>query len=409
MEPRREDAPGADPADAVHGAAWPEAAAREAAARDAPRDAASRKALRLTALEVRGFRNLAPLSLAPGPRFHVLSGDNGAGKSSLLEAIDYLARLDSFRGARTEDLVQRGPDRIAAEKTALAMRVAGDLAPRTFRVALETGRARALALDGKKPRSIAQWHAATRVVLFHPGDVELPAGGPEPRRALLDRILSQLDPTYASAAAAYEKALRSRNRLLRAERPDRRAITAYDELLASAGAIVGDTRARLVADLAPLAAEAFAEISGDTAALAVRYRPRVEPTVDALREALARALEKDLARGFTAEGPHADELALTLEETLARRHASQGQHRAIVLALKVAELRVLEARTGHVPLLLLDDVSSELDRAKNRRLFALLARHCGQVFLTTTHPEFILLDAGERLDYRMAHGALSPG
>jgi DNA replication and repair protein RecF len=169
---------------------------------------------------------------------------------------------------------------------------------------------------------------------------------------------------------------------------------------------VGETRARLVSDLAPLAAEAFAEISGEGVTLAVRYRPRVEPGVVALREALARSLEKDLARGFTAEGPHADELALTLEETIARRHASQGQHRAIVLALKVAELRVLEARTEYVPLLLLDDVSSELDRAKNRWLFALLARYAGQVFLTTTHPEFILLEGAERRDHRMEHGQL---
>ncbi len=360
----------------------------------------------VTALEVRGFRNLTPLSLTAGPGFHVISGDNGAGKSSLLEAIDYLARLESFRGARTEDLLQRGPNRVAVEQASLAMRVAGDVAPRTLRVQLEAGRPRTLALDGKKPRSIAQWHTAARVVLFHPGDVELPAGGPERRRAFLDRVLSQLDPTYASAAAAYDKALRSRNRLLRAERPDRRAITAFDELLASAGAVVGESRARLVGDLAPLAASAFGEISGEGVTLAVRYRPRVEPGVNTLREALTRSLDKDLARGFTAEGPHADELALTLEETLARRHASQGQHRAIVLALKIAELRVLEAGTEYVPLLLLDDVSSELDRAKNRRLFGLLARHAGQVFLTTTHPDFILLETGERWDYRMEEGRL---
>lgn len=360
-------------------------------------------ALRITALEVRGLRNLAPLVLEPGPRFNVISGENGSGKSSLLEAIDYLARLESFRGARTEDLLQQG-----MTQASFGMRVAGDLAPRTFRVTLEAGRPRALLLDGKKPRSIAAWHASARVVLFHPGDAELPSGGPEPRRVLLDRLLSQLDPTYASMGATYDKALRSRNRLLRAERPDRRAIMAFDELLASAGAVIGETRARLVDGLAPLAAESFAEISGDAQRLTVSYRPRVEPSVEALRAALSRSLDKDLARGFTADGPHADDLALTLEDTLARRHASQGQHRAIALALKVAELRVLEARTGRVPLLLLDDVSSELDRAKNRRLFELLARICGQVFLTTTHPEFILLESTERLDYAMHAGRLEP-
>lgn len=359
-------------------------------------------ALRITALDVRGFRNLAPFVLEPGPRFHVIAGDNGAGKSSLLEAIDYLARLESFRSARTEELLQHG-----ASRASLAMRVAGETAPRTFRVTLEPKRPRALLLDDKKPRSLAAWHASARVVLFHPGDVELPSGGPEPRRALLDRLLSQLDPTYASTAAAYGKALRSRNRLLRAERCDRRAIVAFDELLALAGAVIGETRARLVEGLAPLATEAFEEISGGDERFLVAYRPRVEPTIDALRSALARSLDKDLARGFTAEGPHADELALSLHGTLARRHASQGQQRVIVLALKVAELRVLRERTGRTPLLLLDDVSSELDRARNRRLFELLARTAGQVFLTTTHPEFILLDDDERRDYRMHEGRLA--
>jgi DNA replication and repair protein RecF len=362
----------------------------------------SAEALRIAALEVVGWRNLEPLSLAPGPRFNVVSGDNGSGKSSLLEAVDYLARLESFRGGRAGDLVQRGADRAR-----LGMRVVGDVAPRTFRVTVDRARPRELSLDGKRPRSIAQWHGAAHVVLFHPGDVDLPAGGPEPRRALLDRVLGQLDPVYSAALASYDKALRSRNRLLRADAPDRRAIAAYDEVLASAGAVLGVARAGLVDELGPLAGEAFAAIVGEPLPLEVRYQPRVEPAVDALRAALGRALDKDLARGFTADGPHADELRLAIGGTAARRHASQGQHRAIVLALKVAELRVLTRRTGRVPLLLLDDVSSELDRGKSRRLFGLLAGLGGQVLLTTTHREFVLVDEA-RTDWRMHEGRLTP-
>ncbi|MBC7174123.1 MAG: hypothetical protein H5U40_16895 [Polyangiaceae bacterium] len=140
--------------------------------------------------------------------------------------------------------------------------------------------------------------------------------------------------------------------------------------------------------------------------LSVAYRPRVEPDRQAIREALSRALPKDLARGFTADGPHADDLGLELRRVAARHFASQGQHRAMVLALKVAELDVMTERLGRVPVLLLDDVSSELDRARNRRLFELLARLGGQVFLTTTHPEFILLDT-DRTDLRVEAGRVS--
>lgn len=361
--------------------------------------------LRIERLNVHGFRNLVRDVIAPGPCFNVVHGDNGAGKSSLLEAVYYLAALRSFRGARTEDLVALGLDTALVEA-----RILGDAAPRTFRTVLHRHQARELRLDGKRPRSIASWHASIQVVLFHPGDLTLASGPAEPRRAFLDRVLEQMDPTYASSLASYQKALRSRNRLLKSEGSvDRRSIRAFDEILASAGAVVGKTRKRLIDDLAPLAETAFREVVGEHVPLEIRYRPRVEPTVDAIREALERAYAKDLERGFTADGPHGDDVALdVVDRAPARHHASQGQHRAIVLALKVAELDVLSRRTGKVPILLLDDVSSELDRTRNRRFFSLLARLGGQVFLTTTHPEFILLEES-RVDFQVDEGVVRTG
>jgi DNA replication and repair protein RecF len=135
---------------------------------------------------------------------------------------------------------------------------------------------------------------------------------------------------------------------------------------------------------------AFSEVVGEEVPLTVRYKPRVSAAN--MRKALAESFDKDRARGFTAEGPHADELALAVRDIAARHHASQGQHRVMVLALKVAELDVLAARTSRVPVLLLDDLSSELDRERNQRFFRLLARMGGQVFLSTTHPELIRLE-----------------
>lgn len=367
-----------------------------------PADAAPTP-LRVVKLRTRGFRNLEPLDLEPGPAFNVVHGDNGAGKSNLLEAIHYLAALRSFRGAKTDDLV-----RLDQDEAVLRARVSGEAAPRVFSAKLERGRARVLQLDGKRPRSIARWHQAIQVVLFHPGDLRLAIGGPEPRRTLLDRILEQMDPTYTSTLGTYTKALRSRNRLLKKEHVDRRSIVAFDRVLAEAGAVVGRTRANLAELLAPAAERAFAEVIGDALPLDIRYVPRVEPEPEVIAAALEKAYDKDRARGFTADGPHGDDLVLRVREVVAKHHASQGQHRAIVLALKVAELHVLTESVGRVPLLLLDDVSSELDRARNRRFFEVLARLGGQVFMTTTHPEFIRLEH-DRHDFHVAAGQVDAG
>jgi DNA replication and repair protein RecF len=360
-----------------------------------------KNALRVERIYVRGFRNLEDLDLSPGPGFNVLHGDNGAGKSNLLEAIYYLGALRSFRGAKAEDLIGLGK-----VESILKAKVASEGVSRVLQVALSRDKPRRAAMDGKRPRSMAAWHGAVPMVLFFPGQIELTAGGAQGRRVFLDRILEQMDAVYAASLASYDRSLRSRNRLLKDEAPDRRSIAAFDELLAEHGAVIGKARARLLGDLAPRVQRAFEEIVGAELPLSVTYQPRVAPERDTLRAALAQALPKDLARGFTADGPHADDMALALKSVAARHHASQGQHRAMVLALKIAELDVLTERMGRVPVLLLDDVSSELDRSRNRRLFEVLARLGGQVFLTTTHPEFILLEQG-REDFHVEKGRLT--
>ncbi|AKF11423.1 DNA replication/repair protein RecF [Sandaracinus amylolyticus] len=360
------------------------------------------EALRFEQLFARQWRNLAPLDLAPGARFNVISGDNGQGKSNLLEALCYLGSLQSFRGAPAEELVSRD-----ADSAVIAAKVSGPPAPHTLKVRVHRGgKARELALDDKRPRSVATWLGVCPVVLFHPGDLELAQGGPDARRALLDAILSEMDPSYAATLATYGKALRSRNRLLREEMPDRRAITSFDPIVASAGAVLGRAREELVREIAPVTVRVAGEILGGEIPLEVRYVPRVPPSEEAILEALVRSLDKDLARGFTAEGPHADELALEVHARGAKHHASQGQQRTLVLALKVAELEVLAKRIGRVPPLLLDDVSSELDRTRNERFFALLAEMGGQVFLTTTHPELIRLAEG-RVDWHVEAGRVT--
>jgi DNA replication and repair protein RecF len=147
---------------------------------------------RLLRLRVREFRNLHELDFEPGERFNVLSGDNGQGKSNLLEAIDYVGTLRSFRGAQTAELV--GEHAAAAE---LLASVGGDVLPHEHRIRLSREGRREVTVDAKRPRSRAQYALTLPVVIFHPGDLELTTGSPEPRRAFLDRLLERLDETYA--------------------------------------------------------------------------------------------------------------------------------------------------------------------------------------------------------------------
>ena len=345
------------------------------------------RAIRIEEIAARSFRNLASIDLTPGPRFNVVSGENGQGKSNLLEAIHLTGTLTSFRGASTDELVQHG-----AASATLGLKLADTPLPRTLKVKLARVSGRSVLLDGKRPRTSLLYQQVARMVLFHPGELELAQGPPEARRTLLDRVLSELDPNYADTLSGYVRALRSRNRLLKADTIDRRAIVAFDPALASLGAALGRARATLVGELAPVAERAFVEIIGEDVPLKIAFASRVEPVEAALLAALSRSFEKDLARGFTAEGPHADDVTLEVKARGAKHNASQGQHRAIVLALKVAELEIITAWKGSVPVLLLDDVSSELDRTRSARFFALLARLGGQVFLTTTHPELIRIE-----------------
>ncbi|MCA9601191.1 MAG: DNA replication and repair protein RecF [Polyangiales bacterium] len=358
--------------------------------------------LRIERLSARRFRNLRVEGFEPGAHFNVIHGENGAGKSNLLEAIHIVAGHASFRGARAEDLIALGEG-----DTEVLARVTSSTVPNDVRVFLSRAAARRTEVNGKRPRSTAALRSLVPIVLFHPGHLTLSAGGADGRRGYLDHALEQTDPAYAGARASYEKALRSRNRLLKAERVDRRAVEAFDAILAETGAVIGSARASFIEVLSPRAEAVFAEVSGDVFPFHLAYAPRVEPKEAAIRAALERSFEKDLARGFTAEGPHADDMSLVVRaDTNARHHVSQGQHRAIALALKVAELELLQRYTGRVPILLLDDVSSELDRARNRRFFELLSRMGGQVFLTTTHPEYIQL-AESRTDVFVEAGRLS--
>lgn len=345
-------------------------------------------AARITELAVEGFRNLHDLRIVPDPRANVLVGSNGQGKTSVLEAVDYAASLRSFRGANRAQLVGHETDRAAVR---LCVSTAG--LAREYRVTL-TRTSRDVLLDGRRPERALEYFSNAACVVFQPGDLDLVRGPPELRRRLLDRVLVRAVDGYGEALKTYSRALRARNALLRARTPDARAVRAYDLPLARHGAHIVRARSELVPELVIAARRAIDNLATASAPVDVVYRTRSYSDPVVFADALAKNLTVDLARGATQLGPHGDDLALTWRGRAARVVASQGQARTLALALRLAELEVIEARTHTVPVLLLDDVSSELDRDRTERLFTRVASLGGQVWVTTTDPAIAALVPG---------------
>jgi len=336
--------------------------------------------VRITELVVDGFRNLHGARIVPDARANVLLGANGHGKTSLLEAIDYAASLRSFRGATRAQLV--GHERDAAQ---VLMRVESAASDHEYRVKV-TRTTREILLDGKRPQRALEYFGGASCVVFQPGDLDLVRGAPEVRRRLLDRVLVRVLDGYGEALKSYGRALKSRNQLLRERHPQARAIQAFDFPLARYGAALVRARSSLVPDLIAAAQRSLHELGLDPTAITLAYRSRAIGDQVEYTSALAAQIAGDMARRSTQYGPHGDDLAITWRVMPARVVASQGQTRAIALALRLAELHVIEARARVTPALLLDDVSSELDRGRIEQLFALVGTLGGQVWITTTDP-----------------------
>ena len=371
--------------------------------------------MRIESLRLAQVRNLVPTVLEPSARFNVFAGDNGQGKTNLLEAVFVVATVRSFRTSQLTDLIGFG-----AERAAIAARVSGHGMTRIYDLELAPG-GKKVRLDGKAVRPLSKYFGDFNVVLFAPEDLQIPRGTPSDRRRFLDRAVFNRRVDYLPTIQRYELALKNRNAVLRKAGEGGLGgkqlgdlLDVYDEQLAELGAAVMAARVEYLDELRPLLCAAFAEITRTGLAADVDYawgerlaKAHGVPDPAAQREALRAARGKDLGRQMTTVGPHRDDLRFFLETHDAGGFASQGQLRAIVLAWKTAELELLSRLRQDPPILLLDDVSSELDAQRNRFLFEHLAPRAGQCFITTTHPGHVLIAASERRDYRVAGGAIS--
>ena len=336
--------------------------------------------MRLAHLWLHDFRNYESADLALPPGLTVVRGDNGEGKTSLLEGIGYLATLASFRGVPNEALVRDGAAQAVvrgeAERQGRQLLIEAEIAPR--------GR---VTVNKQRLRRSNDLLDALRVSVFAPDDLELVKGGPSARRRYLDDTLVALAPKHDALRRDLDRILRQRTALLRQSAgrltPDiATTLDVWDAKLVAAGEALADARAALVADLEPALAKAYADLSPTRGAVTANYDAPWRGS--GLAVALADARTDELRRGVCLVGPHRDDLTLRINAMPARTHASQGEQRSMALALRLAAHRLVADALDDVPVLLLDDVFSELDPARTDNLLHHLPP--GQAVLTTAGP-----------------------
>lgn len=331
-------------------------------------------------LELRDYRNYAEAVVALDVGTTVVIGDNGQGKTNLAEAIAYLATLSSFRGAPSEALVRVGEQSgiIRAELRADDGREVLIEAELTV-----SGRGR-VQVNRQRLGRQRDLLGTLRVTVFSPDDLVLVKGGPGDRRRYLDDTLVALAVRYDALRLELDRIVKQRNTLLRqcAGRLDdstELTLDVWDAKLAEAGEQFGRARAALVDQAGPHVVAAYQQLGGDAAQVELRYDPPWRQV--GLAAALAAARHDDLRRSVSTVGPHRDELELRLNGMPARTHASQGEQRTLALALRLGAHRLVADKTGTAPVLVLDDVLSELDPGRATALLGSLPP--GQVIITT--------------------------
>jgi DNA replication and repair protein RecF len=371
----------------------------------------------LDRLRLFAFRNYAEQTVEFGRGINVIGGRNAQGKTNLLEAVATLLLSRSPRAATAADVLAWGSAEALLEARVFRPAVDRTMAVRFRRDPVSGRVTRTATVDGS-PRAARELLGLCPVVLFWPEDLQLVKAGPEGRRRLLDVVLSQLDPRVAADLMRYRRVLDQRNSLLRQVRAGAAGAGSVDSFtreLVGSGARIQVARAELVRALVPHGREALAQI-GDGEELGLRYLPDggMDPDGDeasaatALAATLQRRRDEEVARGQTLAGPHRDDLELLIGGRPARSAASQGQQRSIVLALKLAEVRHIATRAGVMPVLLLDDVLSELDPGRRRDLLAGLAEAGLQTLITSSEPLPEALPPGTRR-FDVAAGHVTAG
>jgi DNA replication and repair protein RecF len=345
----------------------------------------------LTHLSVRHFRCFETLACDFVPGMNVFIGANAQGKTSLLEAACVMARLQSPRTSRLGDAVQHGRRGFVVDGHAASRHMQFYYAPERKK----------LALDSVPQPTPTDYLEVVRIVWFGNADIDLIRGPADLRRRFLDFLGAQINASYRQTLRAYERALRSRNHLLKAPRPDWREIAAFDGPLVEHGTALTEARARLLRELEPHASSGQRAMSGAAEDLRLNY---LKGTGEDFAAALAASRDSDGRLRQTGTGPHRDDVELLLDGR-GSQFASEGQQRSMAVALKLGQAALIQARHGVPPLLLMDDIFGELDLARRNALLGHLPA-AAQQLITATHLDWLSGITPGRV-HRVDHGRVS--
>lgn len=347
----------------------------------------------LSGVRLRNFRNHEATAIGFGPGINALLGDNGQGKTNVLEAVSYLSLTKSFYAAGDAEALQIGKEEFEIEGTMLS---AADVS-HAVRVAFtRVPPAKSFLIDGTPPERLSAVIGRFPVVILSPENNAITFGGPVERRKFMDLTLSQVSRVYLEDLLEYRRILRQRNRMLTEARLRGTmaggTLEPWTESLALYGGRLAHRRLLFVDEFRSCIKRAYRDLVPAEEEPDCRYRcgfpaagaADADGCTGALRTALEEKRAEEIARGVTLAGPHRDELTLTLNGISVQQFASQGQHKTLLVALKVAEFEYVRERRDEVPLFLLDDVFSELDAGRAARILG-LAAEIGQTMITTTN------------------------
>lgn len=336
-------------------------------------------------IELTHFRNYDQLSLSPHPGINIFFGANGSGKTNLLEAVHYCSLGKSHRINQDTNAVMMGE-----KEASCRLRILNRYSSNEIEIRLRPGEdsVKTVMVDGKKVNRLSEMMGVLRCVIFSPEDLNLIREGPAVRRKFLDMMISQLSRPYFTALQQYRIAISQRNAILRQaklnfSRPDP-MIQDFEDAMCQHAKLIIQERTRFSSLLSEQSHQLYQKISGrDTENFQVQYRPSFsfeEHDIEEMRTALAASREDDMRQGSASVGPHRDDLLLSLNQKSMKLYASQGQMRTGALSLKLSQLDIFHRQTSDYPVLLLDDVMSELDL--NRRMNLLGIMEGIQTFIT---------------------------
>lgn len=341
--------------------------------------------MKIERINILNFKNISDATLEFSSGVNCLLGRNGMGKSNLLEAIHFMCMSRPMTAMPEAALLRHGSD-LMSVKGDFRM---DDATDQTVSIGIVRGKGKILKCNGKVYDRISQHIGRFPTVCVTPRDNELVSGPGEERRRLMDMVISQAEPAYLSQLMRYNRALESRNRMLRAGVRDALLYESVESGMAEAAATVNASRRRWVEEIAPEVSRYYSEIAGCSERAGIEYRSVLNSTT--LSEEFQRTRGKDAALGFTSSGVHRDDLATTLDGYSLRRLGSQGQVKTFTIAMRLAIFDYLKRNGGETPLLLLDDIFDKLDSGRVGRIMQLVSRSAGfgQIFITDTNREHL--------------------